>query len=162
MIRTHVSPTYRVRAELTLRWPVTRAFAWQHMADLPRFATADIFHERIHGLSDGIAIGKQIWIDHAFGPVYLQRTGRLLRWREGEEYAFSDLSLRHPHRAFPHVYDYRLSPLPDGSTQLQQIVTGKWTATWMPRELVRCWLALVMKCNELCLRKYMRRTTPGK
>jgi len=160
MIDVAVSRQYVVNARLTLRWPVAQEFAWQLMADLPRFATADIFHERIHGLSDGIELGKRIWIDHAFGPVYLQRTGRLLLWREGEEYAFSDLSLRNPLRAFPHAYIYRLSSLPDGSTQLQQIVTGQWTATWMPRWLVWCWLAAVMKCNELCLRKYIRRAAP--
>ncbi len=73
------------------------------------------------------------------------RQGRLLRWREGEGYSFSDLSMKRPGRRFPHVYIYKVMKVDAMNSRVRIAVRGKWTARVWPRAVVRLWLWWVMR-----------------
>src|SRR5262249_9789749 len=121
----------RIELEVT-RSPVE---VWEIIADLPRFACIDPFHSRIRVLGPALKPGVDLVLEHcAFGISFL-RFGRLLSWREGHGYAFSDLSAHGPRRGFPHVFFVTLSPGESGAckgTRLTVTVRGKWTARYVP------------------------------
>ena len=81
---------------------------------LPTFAdfvTIDPFHSRVIVLGPELRPGVALALEHrAFGLKFL-RFGRLLSWREGRGYTFSDLSGRGGARGFfPHVFDFAVEP----------------------------------------------------
>jgi hypothetical protein len=139
--------TVDLRIELEVaRSPVE---VWENIADLPRFACIDPFHSRIRVLGPALKAGVDLVLEHcAFGISFL-RFGRLLRWREGHGYAFSDLSAHGPRQGFPHVFFVTLTPAESGDgkgTRLTVKVRGKWTARYVPLWVGQWWLRYV--CSE--------------
>lgn len=81
-----------------------------------------------------------IRLSHRYMGLRFERVGRILSWREGIGYAFSDLTRRGPRAGFPHVFSFRLEPVDDGHCRLHVRVRGLWTARAIPRWLARLWL----------------------
>ena len=142
MIRVKVNARGRVECVARVELPMGAARAWGELRDLRRFASKDLFHTDVR-IIGGAVRGAALDIPHRFGPFRAERAGRVLWWAEGRGYAFSDLSRRDPHRAFPHVYRYELSPLNQQSCRLDIAIRGRWTTQWLARPLVRLWLLWV-------------------
>lgn len=88
--------------------------------------------------------GFGLGLKHRFLGLGVDRVGRVLKWDEGRGFAVSDLSRRGVRRRFPHVCAFRLEPLDGGRSRLHVSAIGRWTATWMPRWLVRGWMWWVL------------------
>jgi hypothetical protein len=118
---------------------------WNQISDLPRFLTIDPFHDEVTLMRDQPAKGVDLVLSHnAFGRRFL-RFGRILAWREGVGYTFSDLSARGPRVGFPHVFMVRIEPRGDVA-RLTIRVRGRWTSRLVPVWLGRLWIRLV--CRE--------------
>ena len=143
MMRIGLDRRWGVDLHASFGLPIDAAAAWRHMCDFERFACLDFFHQAVHLSEPGPRVGTRLRIEHRFVCFAVERIGRILSWREGRSYAFSDLSHR-PGRGFPHVYVYEVQPEGDGRCRFNIMVRGKWTATWLPRPLVRLWLGWVM------------------
>ena len=143
MMRVTVSRSWRVVCQSALEVPVSAPVAWGQLRDFRRFAAQDFFHAAVRVAPPGVRRGAALEIDHRFGPFHVMRTGRILQWRENEGYSFSDLSRDGPRRGFPHVYRYRLRPRGPSRCAVEITVAGLWTATFLPRPLVRLWLGWV-------------------
>ena len=122
---------------------------WARIADFREFATIDPFHSRIIVLGPELRPGVALALEHrAFGVKFL-RFGRLLWWREGRGYAFSDLSGRAGGLGvFPHIFDFAVGPAApgSGSTRLTVGIRGKWTSRRLPRWAALWWFRYV--CRE--------------
>jgi hypothetical protein len=125
---------------------------WRRISDLPDFLTIDPFHERVTPMRAETGAGVDIALYHNVFGLRFVRFGRILSWREGRSYAFSDLS-RHDrpregrrHRGrrqgFPHVFFVEIIPQGD-RCQLVITVRGKWTSRMMPVVVARLWLRWV-------------------
>ena len=131
---------------------------WALLSDLPRFLTIDPFHDRVTLMRDQPAVGVDLVLSHnAFGRRFL-RFGKIIAWREGSGYTFSDLSPRGPKVGFPHVFMIKLQSLasPDYQmplTRLTIIVSGRWTARWVPVIVGRLWVWLVFCEHARMLRQ---------
>jgi len=141
--------TVRLAIELAIPKPVSAV--WAVVADLPRFLCIDPFHSRVVLLGTARRPGVELALEHRAFGVTLWRFGRLLNWRDGAGYAFSDLSARGPRRGFPHVFFVSVEQTEAG-TRLLIRVRGKWTARWLPRPLVRLWLWYVCHDHARLLR----------
>ena len=139
-IRVHHSR--RVECEVRIALPMTSRQAWGQLRDFHRYASHDHFHAGIAIAGQTPKAGAALRIDHRYGPFRVRRVGRILAWREGEGYAFSDLSRRGPRRGFPHVMAIRVRDSA-GGCELAIRVTGLWTAR-TPRWVAKGWLAWVM------------------
>jgi hypothetical protein len=118
---------------------------WQQISDLPRFLTIDPFHDAVTLMRDQPSKGVDLMLSHnAFGRRFL-RFGRIIAWREGVGYTFSDLSARGPRVGFPHVFIVAIEP-EDGKSRLTIRVRGRWTSRLVPVWLGRLWIRLV--CRE--------------
>ncbi|MGC4032147.1 MAG: hypothetical protein QM754_10530 [Tepidisphaeraceae bacterium] len=128
------------REEIVL--PLSARQAWGQLRDFHRYACHDPFHARIRINSGVPRVGAELHIDHRYGPFRARRRGRILRWREGVGFAFSDLSLANPKRGFPHILS--LTVRDSGSEECRLIIRvgGKWTAP-TPRWIARLWLRWV-------------------
>ena len=128
---------------------------WAEVSDLPRFGCIDPFHRRILVLGPELRPGVDLALEHrAFGFTLL-RFGRLLYWREGHGYAFSDISARGPRHGFPHVFFVAILPSEiDGDIGARLVieVRGKWTARWVPRLVRDWWLKYVLSEHARLLR----------
>jgi len=129
----------RVKLGIELAIPKPAAVVWAVVADLPRFLCVDPYHSRIVYLGKDRRPGLELALEHRAFGFTIWRLGRLLSWREGAGYAFSDLSARGTASGFPHVFFVGIEPT-DIGTRLSVRVRGKWTAGWIPRPLVRLWL----------------------
>lgn len=139
-VRVHHGGRVDCRADVPL--PLTVRQAWGQLRDFHRYAAHDHFHAgfRIEG---GVPrAGARLVILHRYGPFTVERAGRIVLWREGEGFAFSDLSRRNARRAFPHVLRMTLCDAGPDACVLQVRVGGRWTA-WTPRWAARLWLAWV-------------------
>lgn len=84
----------------------------------------------------------------AFGLAF-RRYGRLLRWIEGREYAFSDLSGRGAKQGFPHVFFVSVAPVSSAGERRSRLtveIKGKWTSRWISGSVAQWWLRYV--CRE--------------
>jgi len=142
-----------MRIELEMRRPT--AAVWRAVADFPRFACADPFHRRVIVLGKKLSRGVPLALEHRAFGFTLWRFGKLLRWREGQSLAFSDLSARGPRHGFPHVFFVDVSSLDAERTRLLVTVRGKWTAAWVPHCLQRCWLGYVCREHARLLSAYL-------
>ena len=132
----------RVRVRTTIDvavWP--RAALWAYVSDLARFCRADPFHDVVERDGDTLVL------DHCVFGLRFTRIGRVLSWREGESYSFSDLSVRGPGVGFPHAFVVSVA---DGRIDLE--VAGRWTARWLPRALSRAWLRAVVRAHVRLIR----------
>lgn len=149
MIRIDVSPRGRVDASVTIDVPLSATTVWGQMRDIATFITIDPLHHRLRLEPDGMRtfpppIGTRFVLEHRVLGIGPDRVGRILRWREGEGYAVSDLSRRGPGSGFPHVCVYRVEPVGPHASQVVVEARGRWTARWMPRWLTRAWLRWVL------------------
>lgn len=131
---------------------------WALIRDLPRFLTMDPFHDEVTLMRDQPALGVDLVLSHnAFGRRFL-RFGKIIAWREGSGYTFSDLSPRGPKVGFPHVFMINLQPLvvldsPLPHTRLNIQVRGRWTSPLVPVCLGRMWVWLVFREHVRLLKK---------
>ncbi len=135
--------------------PLSPAQLWRRISNLPEFLTIDPFHEQVTLTRDRPAAGVQLVLQHnAFGRRF-QRFGRILRWREGEGYAFSDLSAQGKRVGFPHIFI--VSIMPRGSDETNTLlvveVKGRWNSRVIPVWLGRLWIRLVCLDHARLLRR---------
>lgn len=131
---------WRVRFASEAVLPMPRARAWRRLRDFERFACQDYFHKRVLLQDPVVRRGTRFLLEHRALGIGFMRRGRILSWREGYSYAFSDLSLRDPRRGFPHVFRYSLAEAGRNATRLKVELSGRWTATFVPRDTTRLWL----------------------
>ncbi len=144
-----VAATGRVAAAFELWIPQAAPDVWGSVEDLPRFLTIDPFHRKVVVTGPINRPGAAIEIVHGLFGIRFSRFGKLLSFREGSGFAFSDLSARGGRRGFPHVFTVGVEPLAGGRTpwtRLSVRIRGKWTARWMPKWAVRWWIETV--CRE--------------
>lgn len=142
----------------SLKVPLPAISVWGQIRDFARYARQDIFHAD-PSIEGGIPTqGARIRLSHRYMGLRFERVGRILVWREGIGYAFSDLSRRGPRAGFPHVFSFRIEPLDAGCCWLHVRVRGLWTARAVPRIAARIWLrwvfAHVMRSVETELLMY--------
>ena len=159
MIR--VAPNGRVNCAATVDLPLSATAAWGQLRHLPTAAVHDPFHASVT-----VGPGGTLAIEHRYLGVRVLRVGRVLWWREGVGFAFSDLHRRDPARAFPHVLSYRLEPTGPATCRLHIRVGGRWTLAG-PRWVGRLWLRWVFGHvvrtvrNELLRYAVVRRSRDG-
>jgi len=168
-MRVCVDRSGRVLLEHRLEVPLSRDALWREISDLGRYARLDFFHRAV--VLDAVepARGVALRLDHGWPGLGFSRVGRILRWDPGRGWAFSDLSRRDPLRGFPHVYQARMVPAGDGISYLELRITGRWTARWLPRPLVRLWLGWILSKIVAtagvwllrAVRAHQRRETPA-
>ena len=130
----------------------SREQLWAQIRDLPRFLTIDPFHDQVTLMRDQPVVGVDLVLSHnAFGRRFL-RFGKIIGWREGVGYTFSDLSARGPRVGFPHVFMVSIEPQDDVS-RLTIRVRGRWTSRLIPVWLGRQWIRLVCREHARLLRK---------
>src|SRR5437868_5254284 len=97
-MRIIVDQHWRVDAAADLSLPMQAATAWGQMRDWRRFMIIDPLHVRVRVLDERKGrqnlspAGLTLIIEHRFLGIGPNRIGRMLRWREGQGFAFSDLS----------------------------------------------------------------------
>ena len=144
MLRITVDKRGRVDLRAESELPMSAENAWRWLRDFRRFACQDLFHRAVELDREEPQTGAAFRLKHQFAGIRIWRVGRILFWNEGRSYGFSDLSQRGPRVGFPHVYTHELLPIGDDRCCLRLSVRGLWTATFIPRPLVRLWLAAVM------------------
>jgi hypothetical protein len=132
-----ISATGRVACTAVTSLPLSITAAWGQLRHLPTSATHDPFHARVHVGRSGALV-----IEHRYLVFRTVRVGRVLWWREGIGFAFSDLSRTDAAAAFPHVLSYRLEPVGPQACRLHVRVGGRWTLPG-PRWIGRLWLRWV-------------------
>lgn len=153
----------KVECRASLRIPLGAISVWGQLRDFSRYARQDFFHAGPE-IDGGIPRkGAKLSLSHAYAGLRFHRVGRILVWREGVGYSFSDLSIRGPRCGFPHVFSYRLEPLGPDYCRLHISVRGRWTAWWIPPPVAWLWLWWVFSHvvrsirNELLLFRVWRR-----
>lgn len=144
-----VDRRWRVAASDAIRIPLPASTVWGQMRDWRRFLTLDPLHRNVivHPATRQplhSPKGLNLAIRHELLGFRVDRAARILTWDEGRGYAISDLSRRGPRRAFPHVCTYRVDPAGPGGATITIGVRGVWTARFVPRPLVRLWIAWVL------------------
>ncbi len=139
--------------ELSIALPAE--VVWRRVAELPTFLCVDPFHTRVAFLTSARAAGAELAIEHRAPGFRNVRFGRVLRWREGEGFAFSDLSRLGKNRGFPHVFHVSVQPNGSRDCRLRIDVRGKWTARRLPLTLGQWWLRYVAWEHARLLRKAM-------
>jgi len=134
-----LSPTRRVVCEATIELPISAGAAWGQLRDFRTTAKHDLFHSRVWIDGDIPRAGANIRIEHRYLCWKTIRTGRILRWNECSDFAFSDLCQTDASRAFPHVMSYRVEKITQSQCRLRIRVGGRWTAP-IPRWISRIWL----------------------
>ena len=117
--------------------PISAGAAWGQLRHLPTSAAHDPFHARVT-----VGPGGALTIEHSYLGLRTVRVGRVLWWREGVGFAFSDLCRTDARKAFPHVLSYRLEPTGPATCRLHVRVGGRWTLPG-PRWVGRLWLGWV-------------------
>ena len=145
-----VDNRWRVDASHVVDLPMSASAVWGQMRDLRRFITIDPLHQRVRveQCTAARAIPRQgdaLVIEHRLLGIGVDRISRVLRWREGRGYAVSDLSKRGVHVGFPHVCVYDVQPTGERTARLTIAARGRWTATFLPRALVKLWLWWIMR-----------------
>ena len=134
-----INPTGRVVCRAKIDLPLSAGAVWGQLRDLRSSARHDPFHAHVEIEGNVPRVGAELRIVHRHLLWQSIRVGRILRWNEGEGFAFSDLCQRDPSRAFPHVLSYHVEAITPASCRLIIFVGGRWTAP-IPRWLGRLWL----------------------
>jgi hypothetical protein len=163
-MHVRVDQRWRVTAHVAIDLPMSPSAVWPFMRDLTRFIAMDPLHARVTVIprrgsarSGSSPAGAHLIIAHRVLGIGPDRVGRILFWREGRGFAFSDLSRRGVRTGFPHVCLYELAPADAASCRLIVGARGLWTARWLPRWAVKLWIAWVMLETQRCLRSAARR-----
>lgn len=145
-----ITPRGRVTASRSFIVPLTARQLWGQMRDVEHFIAIDPLHQDVSMNRQGLPTprGASLTIPHRLLGLGPTRIGRILQWREGSGFAFSDLSRRGVRKGFPHVCSYWIEPLSNDSCQLTVNAVGRWTARWVPRPLARLWLWWVLAATE--------------
>ena len=145
----------RIDLAIEIDTPRTTAEVWALLADLPRFVAIDPLHGRVIVLGPALVPGVELAIEHVVFGITRFRFGKLLTWRDGCGYSFSDLSPKGALGLFPHVFDFAIEPgAREGlATRLTVRVRGKWTSRWLPCWAGRCWVHYVSREHALMLRE---------
>jgi hypothetical protein len=163
---------WRVRARCAIELPLGAGAMWNHMRDFAGFCRMDPLHRRVivkantsdAGETTTVAYpprGANLVISHRLFGIGPDRMGRVLRWREGRGYAFSDLSRRGVHAGFPHICSYELRPVDAQRCELTIGAHGVWTARSWPRWLVRWWIRYVLHETARIIRLHVSRAHVG-
>jgi hypothetical protein len=151
-----------VHCRSTLDIPLSAISVWGQIRDFQRYARSDLFHATIAIAGGTPKAGARLTLSHRYAGLGVERVGRILIWREGIGYSFSDLSLRGPRHGFPHVFSYRVEAAGNNACRLHVGVTGRWTTRHVPRWMAQLWLGWVMGqivrrvSNELTLFRIWR------
>lgn len=157
-LRINIDMHWLVRAEYDLALQMSAATLWGQMRDVERFCAMDPLHRKVTVRSTTFPPrGAGMVIQHRLLGVGPDRVGRILRWREGRGYAFSDLSQRGTSVGFPHVCAYEIRATAADSCVLTISARGIWTQRLLPRILVRAWLGYVLCETARCIRSDMHR-----
>ena len=128
--------------------PMSARRAWGQIRDFHRFAAHDPFHANIAIDGQVPQAGARLSIEHRYGPLRIRRVGRILKWREGVGFAYSDLSQRGTRCGFPHVMSIAVAGSDARDTSILTVrVTGRWTLP-VPRWMALMWLRWVMATIE--------------
>jgi len=127
----------------TIDVPLAAVSVWGQIRDFRRYSCLDPFHLPPCVKGGTPRAGAAITLEHRYAGFGVRRVGRILIWREGVGYSFSDLSAGGPRRGFPHVFSYRVEPLAERSTRVHVRVAGLCTSRVIPRVLARLWLRWV-------------------
>ena len=152
MIRIAIDRSWHVRLVGEFDLTFDAASAWLSLSDFHRFACQDMFHRRVVLDTSRPVAGASLVLDHRLLGIGFARVGRILHWREGQSYAFSDLSRRDPRKGFPHIYIHTLEPIDAARCRFRLEVRGLWTARFLGRTLTRGWLAWIMLKTTLSTR----------
>jgi hypothetical protein len=149
-VRIGIDRHWRIDARSELAVPLPAAVVWGQMRDWRRFLTLDPLHAavRVTRAGDAPPVGTEFELPHQLGPVTIRRRGRMLRWREGEGYVISDMSMRRGRVGFPHVCSYRVEEAGESECRVYFGARGVWTARWLPRWAVKCWIGWVLGATE--------------
>lgn len=119
------TPDGRVTCRAAIPLGVSAGRAWGQVRDFGRYASHDYFHHDVR-VSGGVPrAGVALRLSHRFAGFRVERVGRILRWREGVGFAFSDLSRRGPRAGFPHVFALTLEPAGDARCVVRLTVRGR-------------------------------------
>lgn len=139
-MRIAINDRGAVDCRATLEVPLPAISVWGQIRDFASYARQDFFHVNPTVAGGVPRPGAEIILYHRYMGLRFRRVGRILVWREGVGYSFSDLSERGPRAGFPHVFSYRIEPAGSAACRLQIRVRGLWTARTVPRLLARAWL----------------------
>ncbi len=139
----HVGRQGRVRCEAVIPLALPAGSVWGQLRDFHRFAAHDYFHADIQVEGGVPQAGARLRLSHRYAGFHVVRVGRILWWREGEGFAFSDLSVKGPQHGFPHVFVLRVEAIDHDHSKLHVVVRGKWTAMWVPPWARWAWLSWV-------------------
>lgn len=156
-MKIDITPSWRVHARGSVEIPLPSSTVWGQMRDLAHFLCIDPLHARVlveRGCAGAALLGTNVRIEHRLLGIGPDRVGRVLRYVEGRGFAVSDLSTRGVHVGFPHVCQYELEEGGAGLARLHVSARGKWTATWMPRWMVRAWLWWILRSTESMIREH--------
>ncbi len=155
--RIEIDDRWYVDASIDVPLEMAASTAWGQMRDFQTFITIDPLHRRVRLVDrerllispaasaiESSPRGAQIVIEHRFCGIGPDRVGRIVHWREGRGFAFSDLSRRGERVGFPHVCGYELSAIDASRCTLTISARGRWTARWLPRFVAKYWLAWVL------------------
>jgi hypothetical protein len=137
-----VFPSRRVVCEATVHLPMSATTAWGQLRDFQSSAAHDPFHSGF-SIEGGVARrGAKLRIEHRYLFARTERQGKIIFWREGVGFSFSDLSMRSVRGGFPHMFSLRLFPIDGQQCRLIVKVTGHWTFIG-PRIIAWLWLTWV-------------------
>jgi hypothetical protein len=140
MTRIRISRVGAVNCDGYIDVPLASVSVWGQIRDFQHYARQDFFHTNPRIIGDIPRAGATIALSHRYMGLRFERLGRILIWREGLGYSFSDLSRRGPRAGFPHVFSYRLELRGEQACRLRIQVRGFWTAHLVPRALAQLWL----------------------
>lgn len=120
--------------------PLSATAVWGQLRDFPRFAQQDLFHAGLT-IEGGVPrAGARLEMMHRYAGFRIRRIGRILIWREGVGFSFSDLSRKGPRHGFPHVLSYRIESIAAERCRLHISVRGLWTSRAPGRPAAWLWL----------------------
>ena len=152
-LQVQLGPRGQVHLAATVKTALSRSEVWERLLDFRDLVLRDPFHVRF-SCEGPICPGTPIRIAHGlFGLSLFERVGEILHLEEERVLVWSDLSARGRQLGFPHVYRYELTDGPDGGSNLTVGIHGRWTATVLPRSLVRAWLRGVLFSAHRSLRR---------
>ncbi len=156
-MKIDINSTWRVHAAGSVEVALPAQTVWGQMRDVAGFLCIDPLHARVlveQGRHGATLLGSNVLIEHRVLGVGPDRLGRVLKFEEGRGFAVSDLSKRGVKVGFPHVCVYELEEMDATHSRIHVSARGKWTATWMPRWMVKVWLWWILRSTESMIEGY--------
>ncbi|MBU6413170.1 MAG: hypothetical protein KGS45_06825 [Planctomycetes bacterium] len=156
-MKIDISSSWRVHAMGSVELSLPARTVWGQMRDVAAFLCIDPLHSRVlveQGRHGATLRGSNVLIEHRVLGIGPDRLGRVLKFEEGRGFAVSDLSKRGVTVGFPHVCVYELEEVDATHSRIHVSARGKWTATWMPRWMVKVWLWWILRSTESMIDGY--------